>query len=89
MYIALFFARSDLCHANCAQMTQRARKGRMRRTILNCLKFLFFFQVSWIRERDTTLLSVGRYTYTTDQGEGQSRKIGYKILKCLRIKYYP
>lgn len=23
--------------------------------------------VSWIRERDTTLISVGRYTYTTDQ----------------------
>ena len=25
-------------------------------------------KVSWIRERDTTLISVGRYTYTTDQG---------------------
>ena len=31
---------------------------------------LFFLlpKVSWIRERDTTLISVGRYTYTTDQG---------------------
>ena len=31
--------------------------------------FLSFLpKVSWIRERDTTLISVGRYTYTTDQG---------------------
>jgi hypothetical protein len=28
--------------------------------------FLLFFQVSWIRYRDTSLLTVGRYTYTTD-----------------------
>ena len=29
--------------------------------------FTFFsFQVSWIRYKDTSLLTVGRYTYTTD-----------------------
>lgn len=27
----------------------------------------FFFQVSWIRHRDIHLLTVGRYTYTSDQ----------------------
>lgn len=27
---------------------------------------MFHFQVSWIRHSDTSLLTVGRYTYTTD-----------------------
>lgn len=27
----------------------------------------FFFQVSWVRHRDIHLLTVGRYTYTSDQ----------------------
>ena len=30
--------------------------------IINCC----IFQVSWIRHSDTSLLTVGRYTYTTD-----------------------
>lgn len=29
--------------------------------------FFFCFQVSWVRHRDIHLLTVGRYTYTSDQ----------------------
>jgi hypothetical protein len=28
---------------------------------------IFEFQVSWVRHRDIHLLTVGRYTYTSDQ----------------------
>jgi len=28
---------------------------------------IFLFQVSWVRHRDIHLLTVGRYTYTSDQ----------------------
>jgi neurotrimin len=31
------------------------------------MKMLFFFQVTWIRHRDVHILTVGEYTYTTDQ----------------------
>lgn len=33
----------------------------------NAIVLLHGIQVSWIRHRDTSLLTVGRYTYTTDQ----------------------
>lgn len=35
--------------------------------LLKKLKFCSLFQVSWVRHRDIHLLTVGRYTYTSDQ----------------------
>lgn len=41
--------------------------------LINFFCFIFFFflqmllQVSWVRHRDIHLLTVGRYTYTSDQ----------------------
>ena len=38
----------------------------LKSSLLYLYIFNFEFQVSWIRYTDTSLLTVGRYTYTTD-----------------------
>lgn len=35
--------------------------------VLSYSKLFFLIQVSWVRHRDIHLLTVGRYTYTSDQ----------------------
>lgn len=47
---------------------------------------IFLFQVSWVRHRDIHLLTVGRYTYTSDQ-RFEAKHTPHTDEWTLRIRY--
>lgn len=53
--------------------------SNQRNLVLSHFHLWFILQVSWVRHRDIHLLTVGRYTYTSDQRCGKYFKI--KIIK--------
>ena len=50
----------------CSIEYSTSRKSGPQKKRLRNKKYFTIFQVSWIRYKDTSLLTVGRYTYTTD-----------------------
>ena len=52
------------------------------------LDLLFYFQVSWVRYRDTNLLAVGKYIYTRDDRFKVWKDRNRKWNRKLKFKYF-
>lgn len=65
---------------------EKERERKEYRLFLWQLVYRFWFQVSWVRHRDIHLLTVGRYTYTSDQ-RFEALHLPHAEEWTLRIRY--